>query len=708
LGRLSLCWQGIQICKSHPNRQIQFKGRNSMFGVFAAAGLFLSSYFLMKIFDLRGLVEKSLGSFCLACGNVIVWGNILSSFNCLGNLKIWSLLSLGNSFLLAFLFYKKKRPVSGEFFQELRQSFFKYRDLVTVSFSELVLFEKLILFPLVFTFIALSLVNLFVVFFTAPSNWDSLAYHLPRIAYFLQNNNASSFESNYWAQVVHPKNSSFLFLFTFLVTGRNENLIQFVQYVSYLASVVSIYGISRKLEHTRVQSIFSAMIGGLLTEWLMEATTTQNDLIITAFIGTSVFFLLVFNKTRNKKHLFLFFMSLSLAIGTKSSAFLVLPSVALIAVFLLLRSWPGADHRPQVAISWAGIGVLSFCIFVLPSGYFENLQKFGHPLGPVSVRTSHSFEGQPPGYVFKQGTKNLARYGFEFFSLDGTPAVRPFDKIQVFFKNTAYEVVSLAGVDLKESDNAKKGKFRPEKLPHSHEDHSYWGIFGFGLILVVILQAVFGVFKSAEVRLFSAATILFFFCQAYSSPFDIWRGRYFICMAIFSAPIVGNVLHTGKTAFKVYLVFIVWFGCLSAFTAVFLRNNGSILPLEGYVKGCTKSTFFMNRFEHFSRNTGYLGPLKAFDRLTPATARVAIFLPPDSIEFPLFGEKCTRTIIPINSFEKGPRQIPSNADFLLYSSKIFPCPQPGDIALGLDWFLRPLTPENGKCPEIGKTTVPST
>jgi hypothetical protein len=85
----------------------------------------------------------------------------------------------------------------------------------------------------------------------------------------------------------------------------------------------------------------------------------------------------------------------------------------------------------------------------------------------------------------------------------------------------------------------------------------------------------------------------------------------------------------------------------------------------------------------------------------PIDAKVAVYLKSDTtyspFEYPLFGEKLTRTIIPINSFVNGLIPIPENADYLLYDLG-YPCANVSDDEyLGYDWYLRKLDDSNRYC-----------
>jgi hypothetical protein len=89
-----------------------------------------------------------------------------------------------------------------------------------------------------------------------------------------------------------------------------------------------------------------------------------------------------------------------------------------------------------------------------------------------------------------------------------------------------------------------------------------------------------------------------------------------------------------------------------------------------------------------------------FEEIVPKDAIVATMLESGTLEYPLFGEKLTRTILPINSFTGEIIPIPMEANYLLYSRDNFPCFDPEDTFLGRNLYLRALNDDNRYCPDL--------
>ena len=662
-----------------------------MLEVSAFITMLLSSYLLVRAAKPVGIVEFVLVFFCLSTAHITVWGYLLSSVNYLGDVRCWSALGMITvlaSAAIAILNRDTRQSILPHgSFKSWKHYFTSVKNWYIEETSN---FEKLLLTPLILVTVSMGALNLAIIVSTAPHNWDSMTYHLARVAYYLQHNNLDYYPANYWAQVVHPKNSTLLLLYSYLISGRNENMTQLVQFVSYWVSICGVYGISIKIGNSRTQSIFAAMVSALLIEWLMESTTTQNDMILAAYFGTTIYFLFAFKETHQRKYLALAALGIGLSVGTKASSFLVLPSVAVVACYVLFQM-DTLQKRLRNLAFFAACALLAIIVFALPAGYVENYRNFGNPMGPEQVRKEHSFEGKSIEYVARNGTKNVLRFGFEFLSVDGFPTIADVKKAQSLLRALPEGIVRSLGIDIETSEATIGPPFSSQKDPTTHEDTSYWGILGFALIWLVVLLSAIGVVKSCDTKVLSYAAILFLLAQAYAGPYDPYRGRYFIICAVFAVPTIGVSLQVKNKFIRAYLLLVVLIGCVSAISAVVLRPNS--LPISiSYQDKHWHSVFAMDRIEQLMR-TGrqYEGAIKEFERLVPGNETVAVFLYEDSYEYPLFGKYLTRTIIPINPFDKGLQPVPANANYVLYIyTEGFPYASSNDIHLGADWYLRRL------------------
>jgi len=452
--------------------------------------------------------------------------------------------------------------------------------------------------------------------------------------------------------------------------------------VAYWIATLSVYGISRNSGFSRAVSLFSALVFALLIENLMQAITTQNDMLLTAYVGAVVYFLFAFKRSQHNKYLFWTGISLAIAAGVKASVFPVLPSLLIVSWYTLKHEQAQTTRRHFQFLLFSSI--LAIIIFALPAGNWENYQLFGHPIGPKEIRLQHSFENTPLSEIIAIGTKNVLRFGFDFLSLDGLPQIGPIVKIQSYLRAVPIWATNSLGINLETSQGVRE-PFEYWRVPRAHENGAYWGILGFGLIWIVVFLLAGGVIKEPTYRVLSIAAIVFWIAQAYAGPYDPWRGRYFITAAIFATPPVGWLLGPERNQIiKIYVVTIILLGALSAFTAVALRPKSMLFTLQ-YKSEIRQSVFSMDRLTQLFRNQDTAGGLQTYEAIVPQDATVAVYLEPNTYEYPLFGKKLTRTLIPLNSFWRGPQPIPEQADYLVFSSKLLK-PAKQDICTDSDTY----------------------
>lgn len=653
---------------------------NAIVGLVSFASLLISSLVVARLSRASGVVDYLLSIFVVFAGQVILLGHALSQLALLSRLEAWTAASLVS---LSFVLILRWRVPSkgGRAVPEVWAPWSLKGKL-----SGLSLFEKTVLVPCLGAAALSAELSFWAMVRTAPHEPDSLSYHLVRMAYYLQQGSLSFFEANYWAQVVHPVNASILSIYTFLATGRSENLVPLVQFISYLASALAVYGISRRTGCARTVSLAAAGVFALLIEVLMGSVTAQNDLLITAFVGSSVFFLLTYADTGGRRNLVLAGLAAGLAVGVKASALLTLPSLMLVAAAAL-----GAAHRRlgrslrrELVVALAGAG-LGFFLFALPSGYLANTRRFGNPFGPPNVVRSHSFAGQSPRYVLTEGTKNLLRYAIDFLSLDGLPPAALGNRLQEKGRRTIATALEFWRIRL-EDPAGVRAAFSLHKRPVAHELHSSWGILGWALVWPSVGWVLLARGSSGWGKTLALASALFFAAQVFSGPYDPWRVRYFTTAAVFACPVTACLLTRLKGRFvKVLVVAVVGLGGLSGVSAVFERRAWA-LPFGEEAES-------RDRLRQLTHDLPKLYPaLREYEQLVPSGATVAAAMRPDSAEYLLFGERLTRQIIPINSFLRGPQPLPPEAQFLIYT-RGYPGARTTDIHLGADWYLRELVRE---------------
>ncbi|MHB9132988.1 MAG: glycosyltransferase family 39 protein [Armatimonadota bacterium] len=534
-------------------------------------------------------------------------------------------------------------------------------------------FEIVVLVALGIVTALVLLVNFVIILSLAPGNLDALCYHLPRMLYYLQQGSLRYYDANYWADIVHPKVSTILFAFTYLVSGKMANLTQLVQYFSGLVSMLAIYGSTRVLGANRRGSVLAALLFALLPICLTEAASAQNDMVLTAFIACTLYFLLVFWESRRLGHLALAAVAFALAFGVKANAVAVLPALLPLAVYLLLPR-----HGEQRAAAWrwtmVGLGalLLALALITLPAGYGENYRIFHHPFGPQQIRAQHSYEGVGLPRLLHFGSLNLLRYAANFLTLDGLEPMPGAVAVQTGIDAGVERLTQRLGINLAAPDGARMPfGYNYIHLILANENASYWGILGWLLLWPVTLAAAFGRGRAPALRLLAFGAVIFFVAQAFVSPYDAFRGRYFITGALFVLPAVAFLRLPPRTMVgRSLLALVLVLGGITGLCSLCYRMGTQVLPYY-YPGGSSQSTFTMDGAAQLVRQGQQLYYLLlTYNAIVPEHAvvandiRVAVPFP----EYLLFGDPATRKVVPVRPWFGHPKPLPADAEYIVYSA----------------------------------------
>lgn len=512
----------------------------------------------------------------------------------------------------------------------------------------------------------IALTNLAIVFGSAPNQWDAMFYHLARVGYHLQQGDLAAYGANYPWQVEFPKNSAVLLAAGLVLTGKSDWITGLPQFAAWLALGAAVFCGARTYRVHRSASAFAGLVAMALSIAWLEATTAQNDLLIAAEAAAALFFLRRHAAIRRQRFLALAGFAIGLAVGTKASALVLLPALALAAGPAL---WRG-----RVLV----ITALAALPFILPSGYLENLRRFGNPLGRETVR-QHLAPGVGAGERLGAAGRNALRYAFDFASLDEAPPLGDVSRALGETKRAAAGALARAGIDLERKDDVHL-PFWVERV-HRPDDNLSW--FGpFGLLLVAGFVAAVG---RRELRWLAAAAAIYGGTLCFAGPYDSVAGRLFLPAVVFVLPGLAWWAERWRRAGRIVATAFVALAAVHLAPAALLRNNFFVVAAEG------RPSFW--RMDRVQQMTGFhpsYPAQRAFAEKVPLRARVGVGFA--GYEYPLFGPGLARTLVPVATLLREGRPLPSDLDWLVFDGAVS-SPQPGDESLGANLFLRRLSAE---------------
>ena len=652
--------------------------------------------FVSKKIAQPSLSEWIITSFVLFTGSVIPTGFVLSALNLTASTFSWILgnfIAIGLHYLIWPLLIAKQPDYSVRLILANRLSTFR------LWIKELSPFLKFLFIVMFATMAVVCITNLVLVLFTVPNEWDSMTGHLNRAIRYIQRGTMEHFGGTNWNMDTYPKSPTTIQIYCYLISGKIENAFKLIHHLSYYITLISVFGIAQRIGRNISASIFCALCYGMFLDFLMQAVTTETDIVLTAYLSCLLYFLFTYYNTRSNKYLYLSGIVFGIALGHKVTFALLLPSVFVVMLYTVFLA-PGFKVFFDRFIRLGITIILAVLIYTLPTGYIRNIQVFGHPIGPPTALKHQSVERFGPlSNLLEQGSRNVVRYAYEFFNLDGLRNAQWGYDINTQIRKPLVFLEDKLHMRLDEETTYAIVPFVFQRRFDYYNANPYWGVLGFALILPIILLVLFRVIWSRVHWFLALAFVLHFMAISYSAVYDPFKGRYFIETGLFGVLFLLllfshhrlSIIKPRRRIWKGYVSLIVVTACVSAIMSVYLNIRCLPFPAFG-----TQSALTMERIKYqtFAR-PDVTKAYELYDSIVPENATVALATFNSDFEYPLYGKELTRKLISINPFEQGLRPIPKEADYLFYDKSIVNDtsrikPLPGDLRLGTDTTMKNL------------------
>lgn len=158
--------------------------------------------------------------------------------------------------------------------------------------------------------------------FSPPNNYDSLTYHVARVAHWAQEQSVAQYATGNLRQIEFAPLNSYFFLHLELLTGSDAlfNLVQFSFLFGLLlpaaSLIMSALGASARLRAVGLVAIAA------MPAVILQAESTQNDLLEAAFVAAAIAFALSLRQQPAIRSACGFGLAVGAAILTKGTAFI--------------------------------------------------------------------------------------------------------------------------------------------------------------------------------------------------------------------------------------------------------------------------------------------------------------------------------------------------------------------------------------------------
>jgi len=537
--------------------------------------------------------------------------------------------------------------------------------------------------------------RLHLIIYVQPNNPDGLLYHLSRIAYWLQHHSFRPFITHNLRQICFPFNAEILCLWT-MVSSKLDYLCGFIQMICYLLSGTLVYKCCRKyLDCDMRVSLLTAFVWYALPQTVLQSTSVQNDLVVSYFVMFCLVYFLL-GRSEEPRRLIFSGLALGLAVGTKASIWSFILPFSMVVLFFVFRRLISFKR----CLLWTASFLISL-ILVGSYSYIQNYLTYGQVLGPEKFIDLHR--------IVSPSLKMCLSVFFEhLFDIVMNQCSLPFyisifsDFYNDFAAGIGRAVFDLFHIPINLPGSFSEGGFFFNSWRHKfkiHEDFALFGIVGLIMVLLAFVIIIRGAFSfllrkkfNFKYFIFSFLFVGFLLSFSFVKLYDPWSHRMLNIIFLTGIPILTMIFIRKGLFFKyltqavqiymiLFLIPLTFMNQLKPLTPykrdifglrnVWKEKYGADLikglpPFEG--GGWSRLTYNKDRIgtanmlrpqnEIFMRN---------FNKMVPPDARVGVILSFWQPDYLLFGEKFTRTIVPLNK----ENLVNTKCDYVIASQRVF-------------------------------------
>jgi hypothetical protein len=372
-----------------------------------------------------------------------------------------------------------------------------------------------------------------------PNNYDSLTYHLPRVVHWIQNGSVCHYPTHIIRQLYQNPWAEFAILHLQLLSGRDAYA-NLVQWFSLAGTILGVSLLAQQLGAERRGEVSTAVVCATIPMAILQASTTQNDLVVAFWLVCFICFGLAMVE-KGSKHRWIYTaatgLSLGLAILTKATAYIFALPFCLWIGWRVLRAHGTAGMAAGVLLT-----VLAVALNI--GHYARNVQMFGSPLGVMCESPDGTRKYTNDAY----GARALASSMLRNAALELT---LPGGRFNAGVEAGSRRLHSWIGADVDDPRTTFTGtQFRLSGEGWNSEDRAastlHFLLALAAATVILVWRQPYGRVQKAYVLAVLAAAVLF----CWQLRWQEWHCRLHLVLLVLASVPIGLVLERQMRAFS--------------------------------------------------------------------------------------------------------------------------------------------------------------
>lgn len=217
---------------------------------------------------------------------------------------------------------------------------------------------------------------------SAPNNWDSMTYHMARVAHWRQNETVAFYPTSINRQLFPPPFAEFAIAHLQIIAG-GDRFANMVQWTCFVGNALGVSLIAGQFGAKRRGQLLAAVFAVTLPMAILQGSSTQNDLVVSFWLVCFCYFAIRFARDQEWGVACAAAAACGLALMTKSTAYLFLPELATAVFVANFPAYTAVSARKIIVVLVPALGIQG-------AHYARNFEVYGSPLGSVTTRVENA------------------------------------------------------------------------------------------------------------------------------------------------------------------------------------------------------------------------------------------------------------------------------------------------------------------------------
>ena len=489
-----------------------------------------------------------------------------------------------------------------------------------------------------------------------PNNWDSLSYHMPRITEWLSHGNLENYPTHIIRQLYQPTLCEY-FILHFNALARNDIFSNSVQFFFLLGTIGAPIGLI-KLIFNKINHILALIITATIPHALLEASSTQNDIVHSCFIVISIYYGFKLIIELNRKDFLLFGLAIGLAFLSKAIAYIYLPIiVGVISIIILIKVIKSKSYKIIIP---GFLSILLIIVINFPHSY-RNYSLSKDIMGSdKKEKADYLNEKFTPKLILSTVIKNI---GLHFDSF--------------YVGNLGNQVVEKSHLLIKQDINAKGTNVFDMKYNSNHDwknhEDTQPNFIHFILFSCALILISFKIIKrkttNKHLILLNVLIILSFTFFCAMLTWQPWNTRLHLPLFFLLCPSIYFLVNSIRLTLIKYII-LVQLLLYGAYIVTFNYSRPLITNSE-----TSTIKYSDDRFKKYFANQPHLYKeyLDVQKKLVNAKT-IGLLISLDTWEYPFYynylNKKTTLVHINVENYTKTIKTKHTNPDYIISNTKI--------------------------------------